>query len=134
MYTFLGSLESQIVPINQIQTRVIVGINIDGGATVAANVVDTGATDILIAHRNLGYTRQYRTLKDVFFKIEPLCVNEGVVNSFACGKADSQVVEFTHTFKKPLIVSLRISVTPVSMTLAATVAPPSMLIPTTTLV
>ena len=47
MYTFLASLEGQTAPINQIQTRVVVGINIDGGATVAANVMDTGVTDIL---------------------------------------------------------------------------------------
>ncbi len=94
--------EGQGAPQDEILTRVIVGINSDGGAATAAEIMDTTGTNQILAWRNLAFTRQYRILKDMYFFLKPVVVNEGAQNLFAAGVTVTPVQIWTHNFKKPL--------------------------------
>ncbi len=104
MFLSLSTLEAQTAITPEVMTRVIVGVIKVGGTVTVADVVDTGSTTDILSYRNLNTVDQFQILKDFTVKVKPDNMNEGAVDSFAQGVALSDVIKFTHVFKKPLDV------------------------------
>lgn len=110
----LGELEAQANPAPEILYRVIIGVARKGGTTTVADVLDTGATNQILAWRNLDETRNIRILKDFYVRLDPHALNEGTANNFANGTSNSQVIKFTHVFKKPLVLRFSLATTTIT--------------------
>ena len=104
MYLSMNAVEAQAAPSPTILTRIIIGVSNRGQLAATTDVVDTGSTSDLLSYYQNSTIRDFTILKDFFVKVDPHALNEGVVNSFAHGTSISDVVKFTHTFKKPLQV------------------------------
>ena len=97
--------EGQAAPNNDILTRIIIGINHQGGNTTAADVMDTLATTDLLSWRKLDRAGDFTIIKDWYMHIRPNILNEGAVNAFATGASTSDVVKWSHTWKNGLPIS-----------------------------
>ena len=104
IYLSMNAVEAQAAPSPTILTRIIIGVSHVGVIAATTDVVDTGATADLLSYYQNSTISDFTILKDFFIKVDPHALNEGVTNSFAHGTSISDVVKFTHTWKKPLAV------------------------------
>jgi len=102
MFLSMNALEAQVTPSPVILTRIIIGVSHVGVIGATTDVVDTGSTSDLLSYYQNTTISDFTILKDFFIKVDPHALNEGAVDSFAHGTSISDVVKFTHTFKKPL--------------------------------
>ena len=104
MYLSMNALEAQAAPSPVILTRIIVGISHQDVIGAASDVVDTGSTSQLMSYYTNTTIGDFTILKDFMIKVFPHALNEGTANAFAHGVSISDVIKFTHTFKKPMVV------------------------------
>lgn len=113
MFLSMPVVESAVVPSPVILTRVIIGISHVGILAAATDVVDTGATSASLAYYQNSTISDFTILKDFFIKVDPHALNEGAINLFSHGVSISDVVKFTHQFKKPLVMKFAAGTTTV---------------------
>lgn len=101
-----AATEAQAAPIPEITCRICLIIDTQTNAAVvtASDVMDTGATNVISAFRNLQNAKRFRVLWDKVFRIKPETTNEGAVNSFA-SSAVSLPWKYYKQFKKPIPVN-----------------------------
>lgn len=114
VFVSMNAVEAAVAPSPVILTRFILGVIPAGGGATPGNVVDTGATTLLLSYYQNSTISDFIILKDWMVRVDPHALNEGVVNSFGHGVSVSDVIKFTHVFKKPLAVRFAAGTTTVT--------------------
>lgn len=104
MFLSMNAVEAAAAPSPVILTRIIVGVTHVGVIAAATDVVDTGSTSQTLSWRKIPTVTDFTILKDFYIRVDPHALNEGAVNSFGHGTSVSEVIKFTHVFKKPIPV------------------------------
>ncbi len=111
MVSTISNVESQANPINDVLTRIILGVSKNGGTVAVADILDLGSTTDLLSWRTIDTATEFTVLADFFVEVQPTQLNEGAVNLFATGEVNSPVQKFSKVFNKPLKMSFTTATT-----------------------
>ncbi len=98
----VNAAESQTTPNPMIMTRSFIGLNVGGGTVTNTSVMDTGATSLVLAYRNVDHTEDHLMIIDFTMIAKPQDMNEGSANLFANGTTISKIIKWTRTYPKGL--------------------------------